>query len=172
MLGKTEKNPQLNIMDVPLVHFIDPEHELSQYAKKINWEEVERDFAVYYSKVGAPSVPVRTMVGLTILKQVFEESDRTAVERWLENPYWQHFCGEVYFQKKPPFYYSDFGHFRKRIGNSGMAKLIALAVDVFGKTGEKAFKVPGKKARVKKGSGIFRQALNRFGNYLVRTTSG
>ena len=26
-------------------------------------------------------------------------SDEEVVDRWVENPYWQKFCGEVYFQQ-------------------------------------------------------------------------
>jgi transposase, IS5 family len=154
MLGKTEKNPQLNLTEVPLVHFISSDHELCILAKKINWNEVEKDFAVYYSTKGAPSIPIRTMVGLTILKQIFHYGDKTAIEHWLENPYWQHFCGEVYFQNKAPFYYSDFGHFKKRIGKVGEEKIIKLTASLFGKAGEKAFKPVTKKDRKDKNDGL------------------
>lgn len=171
MLGKTEKNPQLNLMEVPLVHFIQADHSLCQLAKKINWEAVEKDFEGYYSKLGAPSIPLRTMVGLTMLKQVYQESDRTAIERWLENPYWQHFCGEVYFQIKPPFYFSDFGSFRKRIGTGGMEKLEKLAVEIFGKPAEKAFPASPKSQRHEKQQGFFKKSLNRLGHFLLKTSS-
>ena len=63
------------------------------------------------------------MIGLILLKQVYRYSDKNALVHWVENPYWQHFCGQVYFQHKAPFYFSDFSHFRKRIGNEGDKKL-------------------------------------------------
>jgi len=140
MLGKTEKNPQLDLLKVQLIHFINPENELIKLASKINWDSVEMEFAEYYSSIGAPSIPIRTMVGLTILKQVFRHSEKTTIQHWLENPYWQHFCGEIYFQHKPPFHFHDFSAFRKRIGDEGYSKVIKLAAEVFGKEGERAFK--------------------------------
>ncbi|MBN1952085.1 MAG: transposase [Bacteroidales bacterium] len=49
----------------------------------------------------------------------------------MENPYWQHFCGEVYFQYKLPFNPSDFVHFRHRIGPKGMEKIFKASIDLF-----------------------------------------
>ena len=58
--------------------------------------------------------------------------DETVVERYLENSYWQHFCGEVYFQYKHSFDLSDFLHFRHRIGPEGM-KIFKQSIDLLDK---------------------------------------
>jgi IS5 family transposase len=50
-----------------------------------------------------------------------------------KNPYWQHFCGEVYFQYKLPFDPSDFVHFRHRIEPEGMKKIFKQSIDLFDK---------------------------------------
>src|SRR5664280_2418414 len=63
---------------------------------------------------------------------MYNLGDETVVERYLENPYWQHFCGEVYFQYNLPFDPSDFVHFRKRIGEEGMKKIFKQSIDLFG----------------------------------------
>ena len=105
-----------------LVSFINQEHELCLLAKKIDWVSLEKEFAPLYGIVGRPSIPIRTIVGLLLLKQMYNLGDETVVERYLENPYWQHFCGEVYFQYRLPFDPSDFVHFRHRIGKDGMEK--------------------------------------------------
>lgn len=115
-----------------LVSFIHPEHELCLLAKKINWEGLEKEFAPLYGTVGRPSVPIRTIVGLLLLKQMYNKGDETVVERYLENPYWQHFCGEIYFQYNLPFDPSDFVHFRHRIGKDGMEKIFKQSIDLFG----------------------------------------
>jgi IS5 family transposase len=133
MQGKTDKNPQLNLLDIPLVHFINQEHELCQFAKKIDWEAVEKDFSGYYSSTGAPSVPVRSMIGLNLLKLVFDLGDTAILNHWLENPYWQYFCGEITFKHHPPFSSSEFNHFRKRIGKEGEEKIKKIAITIFGK---------------------------------------
>ena len=131
MLKKLPVQPQLEIFKTVLTSFIHPEHELCLLAKKIDWKGLEDEFAPLYGKVGRPSVPIRTIVGLLLLKQMYNLGDETVVERYLENPYWQHFCGEVYFQYKLPFDPSDFVHFRKRIGEEGMKKIFRQSIDLF-----------------------------------------
>jgi IS5 family transposase len=131
MLKKLPVQPQLEIFKTVLTSFIHPEHELCLLAKKIDWQGLEDEFAPLYGKVGRPSVPIRTIVGLLLLKQMYNLGDETVVERYLENPYWQHFCGEVYFQYKLPFDPSDFVHFRKRIGEEGMKKIFKQSIDLF-----------------------------------------
>jgi len=132
MLKKLPVQPQLEMFKTVLTSFIHPEHELCLLAKKIDWQSLEDEFSPLYGKVGRPSVPIRTIVGLLLLKQMYSLGDETVVERYLENPYWQHFCGEVYFQYKLPFDPSDFVHFRKRIGEEGMKKIFKQSIDLFG----------------------------------------
>ena len=163
MLGKTDKNPQLELLKVPLVHFLNPEHELYKHALQVNWDIVEKDFACYYSSKGAPSIPIRTIVGLTILKQIFRQGEKTVIQHWLENPYWQYFCGEVYFQHKAPFHFHDFSAFRKRIGHEGYLKVVKLATTVFGKEGERAFKSRRENYRKVIPVGVISRMFDRIG---------
>ena len=65
------------------------------------------------------------MVGLEYLKYTYNLSDEELVRRWLENPYWQYFCGEVYFQTTPPLHYTSLGKWRQRIG----AERLKLIID-------------------------------------------
>jgi IS5 family transposase len=131
MLKKLPVRPQLEMFKTVLTSFIHPEHELCLLAQKLDWKGLEDEFAPLYGKVGRPSVPIRTIVGLLLLKQMYNLGDETVMERYLENPYWQHFCGEVYFQYKLPFDPSDFVHFRKRIGEKGMKKIFKMSIDLF-----------------------------------------
>lgn len=133
MVGKIDKTPQLSIFEVPLVNFINMEHELVALCKRIDWDDIERQFSGYYTDFGRPSVPTRKMVGSILLKQLYSESDESFVERWIENPYWQYFCGEHSFQKHKPFEPSEFSHFRKRIGKEGAEALLRLSILLFGK---------------------------------------
>jgi IS5 family transposase len=57
------------------------------------------------------------MVGLHYLKYTFDESDETVVERWIENPYWQYFCGYGYLQHELPCDPTSLSRWRKRVGN-------------------------------------------------------
>jgi len=133
MLKKLPVQPQLEMYKTILTSFIHPEHELCLLAKKIDWESLEKEFAPLYGKVGRPSIPIRTIVGLLLLKQMYNLGDETVLERYLENPYWQHFCGEIYFQYNLPFDPSDFVHFRHRIGPGGMKNIFKQSLDLFDK---------------------------------------
>ena len=97
-------------------------------ADQIDWDWIENELKDYYAKAGRPSVPVRTMVSLLLLKQLYDQSDESVLERWIENPYWQYFSGETFFQHKPPFDPTDFVYFRKRVGEQGMEKVLSLTV--------------------------------------------
>jgi len=133
MVGKTEKVPQLDIFKTPLKQFINHNHELCILSNKIKWEAITEEFQGYYKDFGRPSVPIRKMAGLVLLKYLYNLSDENVVERWVENPYWQYFTGEVFFQLEKPFDPSDFVHFRKRIGEKGAELLLKLSIDLFGK---------------------------------------
>ena len=65
---------------------------------------------------------------MLLLKQMFKESNESVVEGWKENPYWQFFTGEVFFQSSQPFDPSEFVHFRKRIKESGLEFLLSQSV--------------------------------------------
>jgi transposase, IS5 family len=43
---------------------------------------------------GQPWLPTRLVAGLFILKHMHNLSDAVLCARWLENPYYQFFCGE------------------------------------------------------------------------------
>lgn len=68
------------------------------------------------------------MVGLLILKQLYDLGDETVMAEWISNPYFQHFCGESVFQWKFPCDPSDLVHFRHRIGESGVEKILSASI--------------------------------------------
>lgn len=133
MIGKQDTTPQISIFDTPLERFINLDHELCVLSKQIDWEELEIKFSVYYSDIGRPSIPIRKMVGLLLLKHIYNLSDEAIIERWIENPYWQYFSGEKVFQTQKPFDPTDFIHFRKRIGEEGAEELLKISILLFGK---------------------------------------
>lgn len=133
MVGKTDKTPQLDIFKTPLKHFINIEHELCVLANKIDWDSASGKFKNYYKNFGRPSVPLRKMIGLVLLKHMYNLSDEYVVDRWVENPYWQYFTGETFFQTTKPMDPSEFVHFRKRIGEEGAEELLKLSIKLFGK---------------------------------------
>jgi IS5 family transposase len=133
MLKKLPVQPQLEMYKTVLASFINPQHELCLLAGKIDWNNIEKEFAPLYAEVGRPSIPIRTIVGLLLLKQIYDLGDETVMDRYIDSPYFQHFCGEIYFQYDYPFDPSDFVHFRKRIGEEGMKLIFKQSIDLFGK---------------------------------------
>lgn len=134
MLGKIDKNPQLNIFQIPLINFIQKGHELCLLAAKINWDEIENDFSSYYCiDNGRTSIPIRKVVSLILLRRIFDLSDEQVVSRWKENPYWQYFSGETFFQHQEPFDPTELIKFRKRIGEAGAEKLLRISIHLFEK---------------------------------------
>ncbi|MBN2172726.1 MAG: transposase [Bacteroidales bacterium] len=132
MVGKTEKTPQLNVFKIPLDLYINKNHELCLLSKKINLDQEEEDFCEYYcADNGRPSIPIRKIVGVILLKRTYNLSDESVVERWKENPYWQYFCGETYFQHEPPFDPTELIKFRQRVGESGAEKILSLTIHLF-----------------------------------------
>jgi IS5 family transposase len=78
-------------------------------------------------------MPVRLMVGVLILKYLYNMGDEKIPEVWVRDVYFQYFCGGVFFEHKFPCDPSDFVHFRKRIGEEGISKIFAYSVHLHGK---------------------------------------
>ena len=109
---------------------LDPEQELYKLAKVLDWAALEAEFGpLYCPDNGRPGVPIRLMAGLHLLKHTFGLSDEQVVAQWVLNPYWQFFCGEEYFQHQLPIHPSQMTRWRKRIGESGMEKLLQLTIE-------------------------------------------
>jgi transposase, IS5 family len=128
MLGKTTHTEQLEIFRPQLKQLLASSHELVHLAKEVDWQWIEESLKDYYAEVGRPSVPIRCIVGMLLLKHIFNESDESVLDRWVENPYWQYFTGEQFFQHEKPFDPSDFPKFRHRIGEQGMEKVLSLSI--------------------------------------------
>lgn len=54
---------------------------------------------------------------------------------WAENPYWQHFCGETYFQHRLPIDPSSLTRWRKRIGEEGVEWMLTETIKAVQRAG-------------------------------------
>jgi len=78
-----------------LDQIIDLNHPLARLGRSLDWRFLEERFGAVYSEgPGQPPLPTRLMAGLAILKHTHNLSDEALCERWVENPYYQYFCGE------------------------------------------------------------------------------
>ena len=100
-----------------LDQIINMKHELVQLAGKIDWEFIDGEIAPLYSDQGRPGIETRFVIGLLLLKHIYGLSDEGVCERWVYDPYFQHFTGEEFFQHDFRHERSDLSHWRKRLGD-------------------------------------------------------
>lgn len=100
-----------------LDQIINMRHELVRLAGEIDWEWIDEELSTFYRDTGRPAVPTRFMIGLLLLKHIYGLSDEGVCERWVHDPYFQHFTGETFFQHELPHERSGLSHWRKRIGD-------------------------------------------------------
>jgi IS5 family transposase len=100
-----------------LEQIINLKHELVQLAARIDWDWIDREIAPLYSDKGRPGIETRFVIGLLLLKHIYGLSDEGVCERWVHDPYFQHFTGEEFFQHEFPHERSDLSHWRKRLGD-------------------------------------------------------
>ena len=127
---KTPNAGQSSFLYPDLLNQLDPKHALLKLAGEIDWSLFEAEFAPLYSHRGKPSKRIRLMVGLSILKHLENLSDEVLINRWVQNPYYQVFTGEVEFQWQYPCDPSDLTYFRKRIGSEGFEKILAVSISL------------------------------------------
>ena len=124
-----EKSGQSDLFNTPLADLLNPKHELYQLAQLIDWQTLDDEFGAFFTeKQGAPALPTRLIAGLHYLKHAFARSDEAVVAQWLENPYWQYFCGEEYFQHRMPCHPTSLTHWRKRIGEAGCEWMLSVTI--------------------------------------------
>jgi IS5 family transposase len=108
-------------------------HPLCRLADQINWTRLEEKIDVVYGEgCGHPALPTRLLAGLHYLKYTFDESDESVVERWVENPYWQYFCGYEQLQHKLPLHPTTLVKWRNRVGDkleSLLEEIVNVAIE-------------------------------------------
>lgn len=113
-----------------LVDMLDARHELVKLATLIDWEFFDQEWAGFFpSHRGRPATSPRLIAGLMYLQHAFNLSDEAVVARWVENPYYQHFTGETFFQHGPPIDPSSMSRWRKRIGEEGVEWLLTKTIE-------------------------------------------
>ena len=101
-----------------LSQMLNMSHALIRLSERMNWDKLEAEIDVIYSDgAGQPPLPTRLLAGIHYLKYTFNESDESVVERWVENPYWQYFCGYEYLQHELPLHPTSLTRWRDRVGD-------------------------------------------------------
>jgi IS5 family transposase len=104
-------------------------HPLAQLADAINWASFDDGLEeCFCHDNGRPSLPARLMVGLHYLKYTYDLSDEGVLAQWLENPYWQYFTGNIFFEHEPPIDSSSMSNWRKYLKTSGAEKMLGESI--------------------------------------------
>src|SRR5262250_1162763 len=135
-MSKPRDERQKDLFRPALDQIIDLGHPLVRLTGEIDWGFLEQRLAsVCTTGPGQPPLPGRLIAGLFILKHMHSLSDEVLCARWLENPYYQYFCGEQTFRHDLPFERSSLTRWRQRLGEEHLAALLQESLSVAHKTG-------------------------------------
>jgi len=123
------------LFKTPLARFIDLKHPLVRLAGEVDWAGLEARAGTAFNDKGRPATPSQFMIGILILKAIYNLSDEALFERWVNGPYFQHFTGEDFFQHHIPHERSGLSHWRKRLGADWSDALIQESLRIAHKTG-------------------------------------
>ena len=130
MKPKSRAPEQDDLLRPRLTDMIDMRHELVRLEALIDWAFFEQEWAGFFpSHTGRPATSPRLVAGLLYLQHAYDLSDEAVVRRWVENPYFQHFCGETFFQHRPPIDPSSLTRWRGRIGEEGVEWLLTKTIE-------------------------------------------
>src|SRR5262245_7779067 len=126
-----EDGGQTDLFRARLDQTIDLKHPLVKLARVVDWQFLKETFGdVYTDGPGQPPLPTQLMAGLAILKHTYDLSDEQVCDRWVENPYYQYFCGMEFFQHKQPFDRSSLSRWRGRMGEERLTTLLQESLSV------------------------------------------
>ncbi len=125
------ESSQLQLFQAHFEQLLNHDHPLFALAGQIDWARFDAALSDCYSPdQGAPAKAVRLLVGMHYLKHAFDESDESLVERWVENPYWQHFCGFETMQHELPLHPTSLTKWRQRVGAEKLAELLGETISL------------------------------------------
>jgi transposase, IS5 family len=135
-MGRPRDDRQKDLLRPALDQIIDLSHPLVRLSGKIDWGFLDSRFSsVCQPGPGQPGLPTRLVAGLFILKHMHDLSDEVLCARWIENPYYQYFCGELSFCHQLPFDRSSLTRWRQRLGEEQLVALLQESLSVAHKTG-------------------------------------
>jgi IS5 family transposase len=135
-MSRPRDERQKELFRPALEQIIDLGHPLVRLAGEIDWGFIDQRFSsVCRPGPGHPPLPTRLVAGLFILKHMHNLADEALCARWVENPYYQFFCGEAVFQHKLRFDRSSLTRWRQRLGEEQLAALLQESLSVAHNTG-------------------------------------
>jgi IS5 family transposase len=130
-MGPPGKHPSTgDLFQHPLAELINLKHPLVKWVELIDWSIFETRWTEFFpSHTGRPASSPRLIAGLLYLQHTFACSDEELIRTWVENPYWQHFCGETCFRHEAPIDPSSMTRWRQRVGEEGVEWLLTESIE-------------------------------------------
>ncbi|GHT99462.1 hypothetical protein FACS1894126_5710 [Alphaproteobacteria bacterium] len=130
MVPEKTETRQSHLFLASLMDQLDKGHPLQRLGAVIDWESLENELKSLFTPLkGHPPKPIRLMVGLLMIQHMDGISDEEVVKKWVENPYWQSFCGYSEFQWKFPIDPSSLTRWRHRLGENGVERILQSTVE-------------------------------------------
>jgi IS5 family transposase len=125
-----QNNNQERLFSLRLSNQLNSNHPLIQLSKLIDWKFLEDEFSgLFVEKIGQPAKPVRLVVGIMMLQHMYGFSDENIVYRWVENPYWQYFCGYDFLEHRKPIHPTSLIGWRRRLGEVELNKIFGVTIE-------------------------------------------
>ena len=115
---------KLSLFKTPFEQQLSPDNRWVRMADLVPWDDLARLFARSMDEQqGRPSVDLRTVLGVLLVKHIEDLSDRRAIEYVQENIYAQYFVGLSSFQTEPVFVAHLLVTIRQRLGRQNSERL-------------------------------------------------
>lgn len=134
-MSKPRDDRHKDLLLPALDQIIDMGHPLVRLAALIDWKFLDDRFGSECQTGPGPGLPTRLVAGLFVLKHMHNLSDEVLCACWIENPYYQYFCGELSFCHRLPFDRSSMTRWRQPLGEEQPVALIQESLSVAHKTG-------------------------------------
>jgi IS5 family transposase len=129
--AKRSKEYQQDLLKTQLVDLIDMSHSLVQLADKFNWQRIDELCAAKFCQDnGRPGLSSRLVIGLLLLKQMNGLSDEEICSKFIENPYYQYFCGNRHFEHQLVMKSESLTQWRKRLGDELFQQILIETINL------------------------------------------
>jgi len=108
-----------------LKNTLNPHHELLKLADLFPWDHFqERYLPLLAEGKSRSALLVRLAIGLIILEHKYSLSEEEVLKSWVENPYWQAFCGYEILQWDTPTTLLSLKNWKEKIGPEGVEMIL------------------------------------------------
>lgn len=119
------KHSKIAAATTKLKNALNPNHELLKQAELVPWDHFQKKFKPMLSEWKTrSSLLVRLAVGLIILEHKYALTEEEILKSWVENPYWQAFCGYEILQWDTPITSLSLKNWKEKIGPEGFEIII------------------------------------------------